>query len=71
MADTDLAPDDGTATPDPTFGSRAELEAWAQNVAREASEPKVPETRAQMLARQLAALKLIRRVTLAHVDLKD
>jgi len=71
MADTDLAPDGGAATPDPRFTTRAELEAWAAGVARDASEAVVPETRAQKLERQLRALDRIRRVTLAHVHLGD
>ena len=56
---------------DPRFTTRAELEAWAGGVARAASEAVTPETRAQKLERQLQALGRIRRVTLAHVHLKE
>jgi len=46
---------------DPVFHTRAELEAWA------AKEARKPKTAMGMLK----ALDLIRRVTLAHVDLPD
>ena len=62
MADTDLAPNDSAATPTlPRFTTRAELEAWARGVSRGITKH----------SEMLAALDLIRRVTLAHVDLKD
>jgi hypothetical protein len=61
MADTDLAPNGGAATPDPAFTTRADLEAWA------AKEARKPKTAMGMLK----ALDLIRRVTLAHVHLGE
>jgi hypothetical protein len=51
---------------DPTFQTRAELEAWAVETARWANC-----TPGQTMRARLEALDRIRRVTLAHVHLKE
>jgi hypothetical protein len=48
--------------PDPVFETRAELEMWALNIARDAKRDP---------AKQLATLDRIRRVTLAHLHLRE
>jgi len=55
-----------SAEGDPTFTTRAELEAWAVETAHWANC-----TPDQTMRARLEALDLIRRVTLAHVHLKE
>jgi len=51
------------ATPDPTFTTRAELEAWA--------EAELDKVQAGEWCKQRSIMARIRRVTLAHVHLKE
>jgi hypothetical protein len=69
---TTTAHDDQYAPePDPVFETRAELEAWAVGEARYAANRQMMETRDEHRKRQTSALHTIRRVTLAHLHLKD